>query len=392
MNIAIICDPRVEAPERNTHGVQRIVAYLVHELQQMAHNVALITSEHLRDASQSASYYDLIERALDAFKAETIHIVTQGVVGLSALRYCEANGLRFTAAYWTLYPEWLASRHGWPLSLAYAYIRWFLDKAAVVVVPSQSTADKLEKLGLTNIAVSPFGVDANVFYPALTPDKHFLPYLPRPLYVGRISEEKGVSYLCDASEQLPGTVLMVGDGPLRKVLSAKYPGIHFAGPKSGDELLAYYQNANLFVFPSDSDTFGLVLIEALACGLPVAARRVNGPIDVITDPRVGVLDADIIKASWEALKLSGVDCRRFALRYSWAEFAKQVVSVLVPVSGDLPRSIERRRPKNRYISGWALEKAVTATERLLFASEAVAPSSRGHRWWLPYKSGKGDLR
>src|SRR5262249_49539936 len=121
MDIAIICDPRVEAPERNTHGVQRIVAHLVHQLQQMGPHVALITVGNLA-AAPGASFFKMIEGALESSKPETVHIVTQGVLGLSALRYCVANGLRFTAAYYTLYPEWLASRHGWPLSLSYAYI------------------------------------------------------------------------------------------------------------------------------------------------------------------------------------------------------------------------------------------------------------------------------
>jgi len=326
MDIAIICDPRVEAPERNTHRVQRIVAHLVQQLQQLGHNVALITGGNLRGAP-GASYYKMIEGALESSKAETVHIVTQGVLGLSALRYCLANGLRFTTAYYTLYPEWLASRHGWPLFLAYAYIGWFLEKAESVVVPSPSTAETLKSRGINNIAVCPLGVDTDCFRPALSPDNLFLPHLARPLflYVGRVTKEKGVSHFCSVAPQLPGTVLIVGDGPLRRELAAKYPNIHFAGIKSGAELLACYQNANVFVFPSSSDTFGLVLLEALACGLPIAARPVNGPIDVIGDPRVGILDPDIVKAARKALTLSGADCRRFALQHSWSQFAKKVL-------------------------------------------------------------------
>src|SRR5262249_580540 len=157
-------------------------------------------------------------------------------------------------------------------------------------------------------------VDTDCFQPASRRDETFLPHLARPLllYVGRVTQEKGVPHFCSIAPRLPGTVLVVGDGPLRPVLAERYPNIHFSGTKKGDELLAYYQNSDVFVFPSSSDTFGLVLLEALACGLPVAARLVNGPMDLITDPRVGVLDPDIIKACREALTLSGANCRRFA--------------------------------------------------------------------------------
>lgn len=227
-------------------------------------------------------------------------------------------------------------------------------------------------------------VDTDHFRPPLELDERFLPHLPRPLllYVGRVTKEKGVSHLCSIAAQLPGTVLIVGDGPLRPVLSTKYPNIHFAGTKNGDELLAYYQNANVFVFPSNSETFGLVLLEALACGLPVAATPVNGPMDLISDPGVGILDPDIVKGTREALTLSSADCRRFALQYPWSEFARKTLGVLVPVGGHFSRVPKPWRPTDRYVPGGVLEKLVAATERLLFASESVERPLRRRRSFM----------
>jgi glycosyltransferase involved in cell wall biosynthesis len=190
----------------------------------------------------------------------------------------------------------------------------------------------LEK-GFKNIVRWSRGVDTDLFTPGSPGDKSFLP-LPRPIWinVGRVSAEKNLTAFLDL--ELPGSKVIVGDGPKLAELKEKYPAVYFAGERHGEALARHYAASDVFVFPSRTDTFGLVLLEALACGLPVAAYPVTGPIDVITSSEVGCLDTDLKQAALKALSLSPDRCREYALGYSWKASTEQFLSHLKPCSDD----------------------------------------------------------
>jgi glycosyltransferase involved in cell wall biosynthesis len=257
--------------------------------------------------------------------------------------------------------------------MGYAYMRWFLNAAHRVLVSTPAMAKRLKDHGVRNVVSCPLGVDTERFKPG---DKGFL-QLPRPIYlnVGRLTKEKNIeSFL---ALNLPGTKLIVGDGPLRSVLQQKYPDVHFAGIKTGDSLVQYYAASDCFVFPSRTDTFGLVMLEALAVGLPVAAYPVTGPVDVVTDPTVGCLDTDLARAATIALTLSPSDCRNFALLHSWAESTRRFMAyqVLCRLSGYASDNrhgtwLERTWLDLLYRG---IEKLVDHIEQMLFGNEPEGP-------------------
>lgn len=367
--IGLFMDP---PPGDQSHGVQAIHHKLVQQLEGMGHEVRLVTCLEFGNAPKGVSQYDHVTRVIDDMQPDYIHVVTQGLLGLLTLRYCRINGLAFTAGYHTLYPEWLQLRHSISTWMGYSYIRWFGKRANRMIVPTPSTRDKLTACGLTNVAVCPYGIDLDRFKPGER-DPSFLPHVARPycLYVGRITVEKGVPDLCALAHRLPGPLVIVGEGEsLAQELAAKYPHVHFEGKKLGDELVRYYRNAGVFVFNSTSDTSGLVLTEALACGLPVAALPVIGPKDIITDARVGVLDFDLAAAAMQAIRLSPADCRRFVEgRFSWERFANDWMGLQVPVGKRRVRSASSRWWHRNNPGMWALQWLVGATEQLLFAPE-----------------------
>lgn len=242
-----------------------------------------------------------------------IHIATEGPLGIAARRYCVKRGFPFTTAYHTRFPEYVETRWRVPLGVSYAFMRWFHGPASAVMVATQSIEDALKPWGIGKIRRWSRGVDTEMFKPG---DKSFLG-LPRPvhIYVGRVAIEKGIQDFLDLD--LPGSKLVVGDGPQLEELRRKYPAAHFAGRRSDAELARYYAAADVFVFPSRTDTFGLVLLEALACGVPVAAYPVPGPLDVIDGSGAGVLDEDLGRAAAQALAIPPEKCRERALEFSW---------------------------------------------------------------------------
>lgn len=371
LRIGIFMDP---PPGDQSHGVQAIHGTLVQKLQGMGHDVRVVTCLEFGNAPKGMSLYDHVTNVFDDMQPTHIHVVTQGLLGLYALRYCQFNGLNFTAGYHTLYPEWLRIRHGIPEWMGYSYIRFFAKRAKRMIVPTPSTRDKLIACGLDNVSVCPYGIDLERFRPG-TPDPSFLPAGVLPgkycLYVGRVTVEKGVPELCAIAHLLPGPLVIVGEGEsLMRELAVKYPHVHFVGKKLGDELVRYYQCAGVFVFHSTSDTSGLVLTEALGCGVPVAALPVIGPKDIVTDPLVGVLDYDLPAAAHKAMTLSRPACRRFVEeRYSWDKFAGDWLAAQVPVGTRRARSGWDRwwHRHNPFMS--MLVGLVDRTERLLFAPE-----------------------
>jgi glycosyltransferase involved in cell wall biosynthesis len=266
------------------------------------------------------------------FAPDAIHIATEGPLGSATRAYCLKNNLNFTTAYHTCFPEYVKPRFGIPLGITYAWLRRFHGASSAILVATAAIQSLLEERGFRNIARWSRGVDTDLF----TPGGERFVELPRPvfLFVGRLAMEKNLPGFLGLD--LPGTKLVVGDGPARAQLEQRYPDAVFVGTKQGAELASYYRRADVFVFPSRTDTFGLVLIEAMASGTPVAAFPVRGPIDVVKDATAGVLDEDLGAAALAALRLDREKVAKYALQYSWEHCTRQFLSSLVPA-----RTVER---------------------------------------------------
>lgn len=260
-----------------------------------------------------------VGRRIDAAGADHVHIVTEGPLGLLARRHCLRIGRPFTTSYHTRFPEYLAAR-GVPVPRKWvqAGLRRFHNAAEATLVATQSMAEELRAAGFTRVKPWTRGVDTDQFRPELRSDLG----LPRPvfLYVGRVAVEKNLEAFLDLD--LPGTKLVVGDGPALAGLRQRYGSAHFAGEQSGATLARTYASSDVFVFPSRTETFGIVLLEALASGLPVAAFPVTGPADVLDDGLGGVLSEDLRTAALAALTTRREDARAKALRYSWRRCAE----------------------------------------------------------------------
>jgi glycosyltransferase involved in cell wall biosynthesis len=269
-----------------------------------------------------------LRNRLDAFAPDAIHIATEGPLGVGARAYCRRRNLPYTTSFHTRFAEYVQVRTGLLLNAGYAYLRWFHNSGERMMVATPSLQQELKAKGFHNPVLWSRGVDTALFRPR---DKHLFAGLPRPimLYTGRVAVEKNVEAFLGLD--LPGTKVVVGDGPQRAELEGKFPDARFLGYKLGEELACHMAAADVFVFPSHTDTFGLVMLEALASGVPVAAFPVQGPQDVILSDEVGCLDADLAHAIRTALTLQSSDCRDYALRYSWRDCAKLFESHLAPI-------------------------------------------------------------
>jgi glycosyltransferase involved in cell wall biosynthesis len=257
-----------------------------------------------------------ISKKIKALQPDFIHIATEGPVGLFARWWCERNRIPYNTSYHTKFPEFLKKLYHVPESWTYWYMRWFHRHSERVLVTTESMRQDLTQRGFKNLVVWTRGVDRTVFNSTYRTDIEG----PRPvlLNVGRVSKEKGLDDFCELS--YPGaTKIIVGDGPYRAELQHRYPGIIFAGVCSGRELARYYAQADVFVFPSRTDTFGVVNIEALACGTPVAAYPVVGPIDIVEQGVTGFLSKDLQYAVDQCLKLDRATVEDASLKWSWSQ-------------------------------------------------------------------------
>jgi glycosyltransferase involved in cell wall biosynthesis len=265
-----------------------------------------------------------IARRIERIAPDAIHIATEGPIGWSVRAYCRRRKLAFTSSYTTRFPEYIAVRSIVPVGLSYAVLRHFHAAAAMTMIATSSLKDELIARGFKKLGTWTRGVDTELFTPASAAELD----LPRPVFltVGRVAVEKNLEAFL--SLDLPGSKVVIGDGPQRALLERRYPKVSFLGEKTGKELSAHFAAADVFVFPSLTDTFGVVQLEALACGTPVAAFSVPGPLDVIADHPVGALDADLRSACIRALGMSRETCRSFALERSWENSARQFIGNL----------------------------------------------------------------
>lgn len=265
-------------------------------------------------------------RILDRFEPEAVHIVNEGPVGQAARAWCLKNRFPFTTVFTTKYPEYIHMRFGIPLGMLY---RWFLNfhnAAARTCVATKTLKDELEEKGFRNLVYWERGVDTDRFRPRA--ERVFTGERPLLLTVGRVAPEKNLPAFL--SLDVPGTKMVVGRGPALRKLRRRFPKAIFTGLKTGEELAALYADADAFVFPSLTDTFGIVLLESLASGVPVAACPVVGPKDILEDGVCGALDTDLGKAVERALRLGPEACRARAMDFPWERSLEQLLGNLVP--------------------------------------------------------------
>ena len=285
-----------------------------------------------------------VRRRMIAFAPEAVHIATEGPLGQIARRLCLRWGMPFTTSYHTKFPEYIKARLPVvPLAATYRFVRDFHNAGGRTMVTTPSMRDFLSTRGFEHLAVWARGVDTALFHPdkRRAPDDVYAG-LARPIWVnvGRIAVEKNIEAFLDLD--LPGTKVVVGKGPQEAELRRRYPGVVFAGPKFGDDLARHYADADVFVFPSLTDTFGLVIIEAMACGTPVAGYPVSGPVDIIPGSGAGALDDDLRAACLAAIELSREDARRHAEEYSWERVVDVFFDLLTPEYTPVARKRWRR--------------------------------------------------
>lgn len=341
MKIAIATD----AWHPQINGVVRTYENVVENLQRNGHQVSLITpldfftvpcptypSIHLALFPRSG-----VKSHLESFGPDAIHISTEGPIGHAARAWCLKKDIPFTTSFHTQFPEYIRMRAPLPLNVSYAWLRSFHGAARKTLVPTASQQKRLQARGFDNVVVWTRGVNTSIFYPrSRTSVEHKRPLF---VYAGRVAVEKNIEAFLDLD--LPGSKLVIGDGPDLKKLIRKYPSVNFAGFKTGIDLAEHIASGDVFVFPSLTDTFGIVMLEAMACGLPVAAFPVTGPIDVIENGINGVVDQDLHKAALSALQLSSEDCVRIARQYSWQRCADAFVSYLEPINGHTAKQVAR---------------------------------------------------
>ena len=322
------------APQVN--GVVRSLSAVSNELRAIGHEVDIVSPSRFRTVP-CPTYPEIrlalgagraVARVLGAMRADAIHVATEGPLGHAARSWCLATGRAFTSAFHTRFPEYISERFRVPSALGYAVLRRFHRPSASVMVATASLERELNERGFARVKRWSRGVDTALFRPR---PKDALD-LKRPVFltVSRAAVEKNLPAFLDLD--LPGSKVVVGDGPLLPELRRRYLDVHFPGMLQGEALACTYAAADVFVFPSRTDTFGLVLLEALASGVPVAAFPVAGPRDVLEGSGAGVLDQDLRRAALAALDIDPGLCRAHAEGFSWSESARQFLGHLRPAT------------------------------------------------------------
>ncbi len=332
MKIMIVTD----AWEPQVNGVVRTLKNTRRELEAMGHQVELLTPLEFRTLP-CPTYPDIrlsilpgaaVRHRIEAFSPDALHIATEGPLGLSARAYALRTGRALTTAYHTRFPEYVRARFGIPLSWTYAFLRWFHGPSHAVMVPTPVVVQDLESYGFQRVVLWSRGVDLEIF--RMQPGNRLNTEPPVFLYVGRVAVEKNVEAFL--ALDLPGSKWVVGDGPALARLRQAHPEAHYLGVLSQPELAEVYASADVFVFPSKTDTFGLVLLEAMACGCPVAAYPVTGPLDVVDQSGAGVLHEDLREACLQALAIPRAVARNRAESFSWQAASRQFLHHLRPMA------------------------------------------------------------
>lgn len=341
LRIVIVSD--AAAPQVN--GVVRTLGQLKGDLTAMGHEVIMLTPDLFNTCAMPA-YKEIrlalfparkLARLIETANPHAIHIATEGPLGLAARRFCLRRGLPFTTSFHTRFGEYLHARTGFPLSWSYTFLRWFHKPATTIMVATQSLQGELKTRGFGTPSIWSRGVDTSLFHPRPELQGPHPLGLARPvnLYVGRVAIEKNIDAFLEA--EMAGSKLIVGDGPRLEHLKKHYPQAHFAGALFGEALAEAYAAADVFVFPSRTDTFGLVLIEALASGTPVAAYPVQGPLDVIGDSPAGALDEDLGKAAARALTIPRATALNYAHHFTWGASTRQFLANLALKDDSTPQ-------------------------------------------------------
>jgi glycosyltransferase involved in cell wall biosynthesis len=333
MKICIVTD--AWAPQIN--GVVKTLENTVRELKLAKHEILIIEPSlftnipcpSYSEIRLSLFSYKKISKLLQDFQPDALHVATEGPLGVSARRYAMKHDLNFTSAYHTKFPEYIEARTAIPANWLYPLVRWFHKPSKAVMVSTDTVMQQLAEHGFERLVKWSRGVDLDVFTERKK-SHDTCTDITKPifLYVGRIAVEKNIEAFLKIA--LPGEKWLVGSGPDLVVLSDKYPEAVFLGAKSHDDLAQIYQQANVFVFPSKTDTFGLVLLEALASGLPVAAYPVAGPIDVLKGCEAAAMRHDLLEACLSALELNPKHAREHAEKFTWKNTTMQFVANLIP--------------------------------------------------------------
>jgi glycosyltransferase involved in cell wall biosynthesis len=328
MKIVIVTD----AWDPQVNGVINTLKHTAAVAEAKGHEVKFITPQYFRtlptptypEIRLSLFPYRKLKKMMREYQPDAVHIATEGPLGLAARKYCLRHKLIFTTAYHTQFPEYIRLRAPIPLSIGYAFMRWFHNASRYTLVTTESMRDQLAQWGLQHLKIWTRGVDLELFHLG---DKEFL-NAERPvfMYIGRVAVEKNIHAFLELD--LPGSKYVVGAGPQLDELKKQYPEVTFTGYVDNKDLSKHLAAADVFVFPSKTDTFGLVMLEANACGLPIAAYPVPGPRDVVREGVNGCLDEDLKQACLKALKLDPAQCRSVAEEYSWERVGEQFLSYL----------------------------------------------------------------
>jgi len=322
------------------NGVVRSLENTISEMEKMGHEIMLVTPDRFRNVPLPSypeirialTRYSTVARAFDVFQPSFVHIATEGPLGFYARRWCLSRKMPFSTSYHTRFPEYVSARLPVPESLLYGLVRWFHNAGNVCMVATQSLEQELSARGFRNLMRWTRGIDQSLYAPRPLEDRPF--GLPRPLFmqVGRVAVEKNIPAFLDLD--LPGSKIVIGDGPDREKLQRAHPDVLFTGAKFGTELAEAYAQADVFVFPSKTDTFGNVILEALASGVPVAAYPVTGPADILGGhEEAGALDEDLRSACLRALGASRAGARKLAESFTWEAATKQFLNNVMQANG-----------------------------------------------------------
>jgi glycosyltransferase involved in cell wall biosynthesis len=332
MRLAIVTD--TWPPQIN--GVVTTLTHTVQGLKHARHRVKVIHPGLFSRTIACPSYPQIrlavapgkkLRALLEEFRPQAIHAATEGPLGLACRNYCSRQGLPFSTSFTTRFDEYVNLRFPIPSRLVLSLMRWYHSRAARVMVATEQLRAELQSQGFERLVLWPRGVDTELFRPnPVSPLQGRRPYL---LYVGRVAVEKNIEAFLGLETK--GTKFVVGDGPDLDKLKRRFPGVIFCGARKGQDLAAHFAGADVFVFPSKTDTFGVVMLEAMACGVPVAAYPARGPIDIVDQGLTGYLASDLGLAVSKAQGCNPQACRDYALQFSWSRSTEMFLENLSPI-------------------------------------------------------------